>query len=77
MSLIINSNLWIQTSNDKKCVVFLWLSFNKKIVKFMRVCVPGTEKAMATHCSTLVWKIPWTEESGRLQSMRLLRVGLD
>ena len=24
---------------------------------------------MATHSSTLAWKIPWTEESGRLQSM--------
>ena len=29
---------------------------------------------MATHSSTLAWKIPWTEEPGRLQSMRLLRV---
>ena len=27
------------------------------------------EKEMATHCSTLVWKIPWMEEPGRLQSM--------
>ena len=34
-----------------------------------------TEKAMAPHSSTLAWKIPWTEEPGRLQSMRLLRVG--
>ena len=32
------------------------------------------EKAMAPHSSTLVWKIPWTEESGRLQSMGSLRV---
>ena len=36
-----------------------------------------TEKAVATHSSTLAWKIPWTEESGRLQSMRLLGVGHD
>ena len=36
-----------------------------------------TEKAMAPHCSTLVWKIPWTEETGRLQSMGSLRVGHD
>ena len=36
-----------------------------------------TEKAMAPHSSTLAWKIPWTEEPGRLQSMRLLRVGHD
>ena len=35
------------------------------------------EKEMATHSSTLVWKIPWTEEPGRLQSMGLQRVGHD
>ena len=29
------------------------------------------EKEMATHSSTLAWKIPWTEEPGRLQSMEL------
>ena len=33
------------------------------------------EKAMAPHSSILAWKIPWMEEPGRLQSMRLLRVG--
>ena len=27
------------------------------------------KKAMATHSSTLAWKIPWMEEPGRLQSM--------
>ena len=32
---------------------------------------------MATDSSTLVWKIPWTEEPGRLQSMGLLGVGHD
>ena len=36
-----------------------------------------TEKAMAPHSSTLAWKIPWTEETGRLQSMGLQRVGHD
>ena len=36
-----------------------------------------TEKAMAPHSSTLAWKIPWTEEPGRLQSMGSLRVGHD
>ena len=35
------------------------------------------EKAMAPHSSTLAWKIPWTEEPGRLQSMGSLRVGQD
>ena len=34
-----------------------------------------TEKAMAPRSSTLAWKIPWTEEPGRLQSMGSLRVG--
>ena len=33
------------------------------------------EKEMATHASTLAWKIPWMEEPGRLQSMGLQRVG--
>ena len=32
---------------------------------------------MASHFSTLAWKIPWTEEPGRLQSMGSLRVGDD
>ena len=35
------------------------------------------EKEMATHSSTLVWKIPWMEEPGGLQSMGSLRVGHD
>ena len=40
--------------------------------------IVGTpEKAMALHSSILAWKIPWTEESGRLQSMGSLRVGHD
>ena len=35
------------------------------------------EKEMATHCSILAWKIPWTEEPGRLQSKGSQRVGHD
>ena len=35
------------------------------------------EKEMATHSSILAWRIPWTEEPGRLQSMGSLRVGHD
>ena len=35
------------------------------------------EKAMATHSSTLAWKIPHMEEPGRLQSMGSQRVGHD
>ena len=35
------------------------------------------EKEMAIYSSTIAWKIPWTEDSGRLQSMGLQRVGHD
>ena len=35
------------------------------------------EKEMATHSSTLAWKIPWMEEPGRLQSMGSQRAGHD
>ena len=35
------------------------------------------EKGMATHSSILAWRIPWAEESGRLQSMESQRVGHD
>ena len=50
---------------------------------FMYIYVHGmlyshiSEKAMASHSSTLAWKIPWMEEPGGLQSMGLLRVGHD
>ena len=35
------------------------------------------EKEMATHASTVAWKIPWTEEPGGLQSMGSHKVGYD
>ena len=35
------------------------------------------EKGMATHFSILAWRIPWTEEPGRLQSMGLQKVTKD
>ena len=41
--------------------------------------IPGwedpLEKGMATHSSILAWRLPWTEESGRLQSTGSQRVG--
>ena len=51
-------------------------------MKFIRIyfifaSVKISEKAMAHHCSTPAWKIPWTEEPGGLQSMGSLRVGHD
>ena len=43
-------------------------------VQFLSQADP-VEKEMATHSSILAWKIPWTEEPGRLQSMGWQRVG--
>ena len=43
--------------------------------------IPGwedpLEEGIATHSSILAWRIPWTEELGRLQSMGSKRVGHD
>ena len=49
----------------------------KKIQEIVKDREAWPEKAMAPHSSTLAWKIPWTEEPGRLQSMGSLRVGHD
>ena len=38
-------------------------------------CEDPLEKGMVTHSSILAWRIPWTEEPGRLQSMGSQRVG--
>ena len=53
--------------NDGK---WYWHNFLSDLCMYM-------EKTMATHSSALAWKIPWTEEPGRLQSMESLRVGQD
>ena len=45
--------------------------------KFLKIQLYLLEKAMAPHSSPLAWKIPWTEEPGRLQSMGSRRVGHD
>ena len=56
----------------KKFVIFLfWLFDNMNIIPLVFLM----EKAMAPHCSTLAWKIPWMEEPGGLQSMGSLGVG--
>ena len=48
---------------------------DKSKVQFRRTVMSIEEKAMATHSSTLAWKIPWTEEPGGLQSTESHRVG--
>ena len=46
-------------------------------IEFVSYYCVKSEKAMATHSSTLAWKIPWLEEPGGLQSMGSLRVRYD
>ena len=41
------------------------------------ILLEAGRRAMAPHSSTFVWKIPWMEEPGRLQSVGSLRVGHD
>ena len=43
----------------------------------MRVPSLDWEKETATHSSILAWEVPWTEEPGGLQSLKLQRVGDD
>jgi len=49
-------------------------TWNVRSTNQSKLYVLKQEKAMAPHSSTLAWKIPWTEESGRLQSVGSLRV---
>ena len=69
--------------------VLLYTLKGTSLVAQMVKCLPTTwkiqvwslgredplEKEMATHCSTLAWRIPWREGPGRLQSMGSQRVG--
>ena len=50
-----------------------WKSYCSRV--FISQSPAHSEKAMATHSSTLAWKIPWMEEPGRLQSTGSLGVG--
>ena len=52
------------------CLPTMWETWVQSLV-----WEDSLEKEMATHSSTLVWKIPWTEECGSLQSMGSQRVG--
>ena len=57
-------------------IFILWMMLALRKNKIIRRTYEGiSEKAMATHFSTLAWKIPRTEEPGRLQSMGSVGVG--
>ena len=60
--------------------VLILLIFNSCMYSFNPYAVSQSvnkEKAVAPHSSALAWRIPWTEEPGRLQSMGSRRVGHD
>ena len=70
-----------------KCINIAWTS---QVAQWFRPCLPmqemqiqslgredPLEEEMAIHSSMLAWEIPWTEEPGRLQSMRSQRAGHD
>ena len=48
-----------------------------QILRNAKFYLPLLDKGMATHSTILAWRILWTEEPGRLQSMKLQRVGHD
>ena len=48
-----------------------------KLLTFVKYYAKCLGEGDGTHSSTLAWKIPWTEEPGRLQSMGSRRVGHD
>ena len=55
-----------------KCLPAMWETLVRSLGR-----EDPLEKEMATHSSTLAWKIPWTEEPSRLQSTGSQRVGHD
>ena len=60
----------LMVSQMVKCLPAVWETQGRSLVQ-----EDPLEKEMVTHSRTLAWKIPWTEEPGRLQSMGLQRVG--
>ena len=60
-----------------KTIALTRRTFADKVMSLLFNMLSSMEKAMAPHSSTLAWKIPWTEEPGRLQSMGSLGVRHD
>ena len=84
-------NIPVTTDTEKLLIevvnaVGLWrhILWASKVAQLWRIHLPSRrcrfdplEKEMVTRCSILAWKIPWTEEPGRLQSMGSQRAGQD
>ena len=86
---IIRNKLYIitHTHTHTHCIIHIYelgqkcqkiiVTVFKSLLFFLVYMLFDSEKAMATHSSTLAWKIPRTEEPGRLQSMGSLRIRHD
>ena len=71
--VIVNRMLWTSlVAQMVKCLLTMWETWVRSLGE-----EDPLEKEVATHSSDLAWKIPWTEERGRLQSMGLQRAGHD
>ena len=68
--LLDSFGLWLSSGSDSKVSVYM----RETWVRALGWEDP-LEKEMASHSSTVAWKIPWTEEPGKLQSMGWQRVG--
>ena len=66
---------WTEVAEPRACYTEWSKSEREKQILYISTYI--SEKAMAPHSSTLAWKIPWTEEPGKLQSMGSRRVGYD
>ena len=65
-------------ATGKAIALTIWTLLANWCLCFLICCLGSSlEMAMAPYSSTLAWKIPWTEEPGRLQSMGSRRVGHD
>ena len=70
------AHLWLMVSSLVAQLVKSLLAMQETWVCFL-VWEDPLEKEGATHYSILIWRIPWTEEPGALQSMGSQRVGHD
>ena len=73
ISIMLHQHFSILWNTRLLLIIYYLINISKHIM----VTQFSLEKAMAPHSSTLAWKIPWTEEPGRLQSMGSLRVRHD
>ena len=72
--------MWIHSPQERPLLnplIFSHIPYKTESLTFLPSFRGGMEKAMAPHSSTLAWKIPWTEEPGRLQSIESRRVRHD